>query len=198
MALLLRLFDPDEGSVAIDGVDLRSVRVADLRRNVAIALQDNVLFPTSIADNLRYATPEATDAQLREATDVACATQFIQALPDGFETVLGVGGALLSTGQKQRLSIARALARGAPVLVLDEPTASLDAETERQVFANLRAWAVGRVVIVITHRMSTIRTADRIAVLADGAVAESGTHDELVARLGPYRDLVAATEPIHG
>ena len=197
MALLLRLFDPDAGSVAIDGVDLRSVRVADLREHVAIALQENVLFPTSIADNLRYATPAATDVEIREATDVACATQFIEALPDAFETVLGVGGALLSTGQKQRLSIARALVRGAPVLVLDEPTASLDAETERQVFANLRTWAVGRVVIVITHRMSTIRTADRIAVLADGGVVESGTHDELVARLGPYHDLVTAAERTH-
>ena len=191
MALLLRLFDPDAGRVAIDGVDLRSVRVADLRAHIAIALQENVLFPTSVADNLRYATPAATDARIREAAEVACATGFIEALPDGFETVLGVGGALLSTGQKQRLSIARALVRDAPVLVLDEPTASLDAETERQVFANLRAWAAGRVVIVITHRLSTIRTADRIALLADGCVVESGTHDELMAKRARYHDLVA-------
>ena len=211
MALLLRLFDPDEGSVAIDGVDLRSVLRADLREHVAIALQENVLFPTSIADNLRFASPGATDAEIREAAEVAFATEFIEALPDGFETVLGpvrrwirgetvlgVGGALLSTGQKQRLSIARALVRGAPVLVLDEPTASLDAATERQVFANLRAWARGRVVIVITHRMSTIRTADRIAVLADGGVVESGTHDALMARRGRYRDLVAASERARG
>lgn len=198
MALLLRLFDPDAGRVAIDGVDLRSVTVADLRGHVAIALQENVLFPTSIADNLRYATPEATNAQIREAADVACATQFIEELPDGFETVLGVGGALLSTGQKQRLSIARALVRDAPILVLDEPTASLDADTERRVLANLRAWSVGRVVIVITHRLSTIRNADRIAVLADGGVVESGTHDELIASRGRYHDLVATDEPNHG
>ena len=198
MALLLRLFDPDEGSVAIDGVDLRSVTVADLRGHVAIALQENVLFPTSIADNLRYATPDATDAQIREAADVACATEFIEELPDGFETVLGVGGALLSTGQKQRLSIARALVRGAPILVLDEPTASLDAETERRVMANLRSWAVGRVVIVITHRLSTIRTADRIAVLADGGVVESGTHGELMENRGRYRELVAVERVGHG
>ena len=198
MALLLRLFDPDAGSVAIDGVDLRSVRIADLRAHVAIALQENVLFPTSIADNLRYAAPDATDARIREAADVACATPFVEELPDGFETVLGVGGALLSTGQKQRLSIARALVRDAPVLVLDEPTASLDADTERQVFANLRAWGAGRVVIVITHRMSTIRTADRIALLADGGVQESGTHDELMAQRGRYHDLVMANEPTDG
>ena len=192
MALLLRLFDPDKGSVAIDGVDLRSVRVADLRRHVAIALQENVLFPTSIADNLRYSTPVATDAEIREAADVACATPFVEQLPDGFETVLGVGGALLSTGQKQRLSIARALVKGAPILVLDEPTASLDADTERRVLANLRNWAEGRIVIVITHRLSTIRTADRIAVLEGGGVVESGTHDELMANGGRYHDLVAA------
>ena len=198
MALLLRLFDPDAGSIGIDGVDLRSVRVADLRGHVAIALQENVLFPTSIADNLRYATPGATDAQMREAADVACATEFIEQLPDGFETVLGVGGALLSTGQKQRVSIARALVRDAPILVLDEPTASLDADTERRVLANLRNWAVGRVVIVITHRLSTIRTADRIAVLADGDVVESGTHDELMAGRGRYHSLVATNEPSHG
>ena len=198
MALLLRLFDPDEGRVAIDGVDLRSVRVADLRGHVAIALQENVLFPTSIADNLRYTTPGATDAQIREAADVACATEFIEDLPDGFETVLGVGGALLSTGQKQRLSIARALVRGAPILVLDEPTASLDAETERRVMANLRNWAVGRVVIVITHRLSTIRTADRIAVLADGGVVESGTHDELMEHRGRYHEFVAVERVGHG
>ena len=194
MALLLRLFDPDEGGVAIDGVDLRSVRVADLRGHVAVALQENVLFPTSISDNLRFATPGATAAQIREAANVACAAEFIEDLPDGFETVLGVGGALLSTGQKQRLSIARALVRDAPILVLDEPTASLDAVTERRVMANLGNWAVGRVVIVITHRLSTIRTADRIAVLADGGVVESGTHDELMMRRGRYHDFVA----VHG
>lgn len=198
MALLLRLFDPDAGSVAVDGVDLRSMRVADLRGHVAIALQENVLFPTSIADNLRYATPWATPARIREAAEVACATPFIEELPDGFETVLGVGGALLSTGQKQRLSIARALVRGAPILVLDEPTASLDADTERRLLANLRNWAAGRVVVIITHRLSTIRDADRIAVLADGSVVETGTHDELMAHRGRYHDFVAAREPSHG
>ena len=198
MALLLRLFDPDAGRVAIDGVDLRSVTVAELRGHVAIALQENVLFPTSIADNLRFATPNATDAQIREAADVACATEFVETLPDGFETVLGVGGALLSTGQKQRLSIARAIVRGAPILVLDEPTASLDAETERRVMANLRNWAVGRVVIVITHRLSTIRSAEKIAVLADGGVVESGTHDELMEHRGRYREFVAVERVGHG
>ena len=198
MALLLRLFDPDAGWISIDGVDLRSVRVADLRSNVAIALQENVLFPTTIAENLRYATPGATDAEIREAAEVACATEFIDRLPDGFETELGVGGALLSTGQKQRLSIARALVRNAPILVLDEPTASLDADTERRVLANLKNWARGRVVIVITHRLSTIRDANRIALLADGNVAESGTHDDLMARPGRYRDFATAAESSRG
>ncbi|MCE2426444.1 MAG: ABC transporter ATP-binding protein, partial [Pseudomonadales bacterium] len=198
MALLLRLFDPDAGNVAIDGVDLKSFRVAELRGQVAIALQENVLFPTTIADNLRYATPGATDAQIREAAEVACATEFIDRLPAGFETELGVGGSLLSTGQKQRLSIARALVRNAPILVLDEPTASLDADTERRVLANLKNWARERVVIVITHRLSTIRDADRIALLADGGVVESGTHDDLMASPGRYHDFVTAGEAHRG
>ena len=198
MALLLRLFDPDAGGISIDGVDLASVRVADLRRHIAIGLQENVLFPVSIADNLRYATPGASDADIREAAEVACATEFIDALPDGFATELGVGGSLLSTGQKQRLSIARALARDAPILVLDEPTASLDADTERRVLENLKTWAVDRVVIIITHRLSTIRDADRIAFLADGKVVESGTHGDLIARRGRYRDFATASGPIRG
>ena len=198
MALLLRLFDPDAGEVCVDGVDLRSVRVADLRGQVAIALQENVLFPVSIADNLRYATPGASDAEVRQAAEVACATEFIDALPDGFATELGVGGSLLSTGQKQRLSIARALVRNAPILVLDEPTAALDADTERRVLANLKAWARGRVVIVITHRLSTIRGADQIAFLADGKVVESGTHDVLTARRGPYHEFATGSERNRG
>ena len=193
MGLLLRLFDPDAGRVSIDGVDLKQVRVADLRDHVAIALQENVLFPISIAENLRYVRPGASDQEIRAAAEVACAAEFIDALPAGFATQLGVGGALLSTGQKQRLSIARALVRDAPILVLDEPTAALDADTERQVLANLKTWAVGRVVIVITHRLSTIRDAHQIAFLADGKVVEAGSHDALMARRGRYHEFVTAS-----
>lgn len=197
MSLLLRLFDPAEGSVRINGISVSSMLVNDIRSAVAIALQENVLFPVSIADNLRYATPDATDEVIRQAASVACALEFIEASPNGFETELGIGGALLSVGQKQRLSIARALTRNAPILVLDEPTASLDAETERQVLANLKDWAHGRVVFIITHRMSTIRDADQIAFLGDGKVIEAGTHEALVASQGRYAEFAASTTSSH-
>ena len=197
MALLLRLFDPDSGSVQINGISLSEMRVNDIRSAVAIALQENVLFPISIADNLRYTTPSATDEEIRNAADVACALEFIDALPNGFETELGVGGALLSVGQKQRLSIARTLARNAPILVLDEPTSSLDAETEQRLLANLKIWAHGRVVFVITHRMSTIKDVDHIAFLADGKVEEAGSHEELMDRRGRYADFVATADAAH-
>ena len=194
LGLLLRLFDPAAGEVAIGGVDVKRLRVAELRARVSIALQENVLFPVSIADNLRYATPVASDAELRKAAEIACAAEFIDALPEGYATELGVGGALISTGQKQRLSIARALVKNAPILLLDEPTASLDADTERRVLANLKDWAAGRVVVLVTHRLSTLRDADRIAFLADGKVVESGTHDELLRRRGRYHAFATAKE----
>ncbi|MCY3859853.1 MAG: ABC transporter ATP-binding protein [Gammaproteobacteria bacterium] len=197
MALLLRLFDPDAGRVQINDINLSSMRVNDIRTAVAIALQENVLFPISIADNLRYTAPNATDAEIRDAANVACALEFINALPNGFETELGVGGALLSVGQKQRLSIARTLSRNAPILVLDEPTSSLDAETEQRLLANLKDWAHGRVVFVITHRMSTIKDVDHIAFLAEGKVVEAGSHDELLNRQGRYADFVATAETTH-
>ena len=197
MSLLLRLFDPDAGNVQINGIRLSQMRIRDIRSAIAIALQENVLFPISVAENLRYTTPDATDEEIREAAAVACALDFINELPNGFETELGIDGALLSVGQKQRLSIARTLTRNAPVLILDEPTASLDAETERQVLANLKTWASERVVFVITHRMSTIKDVDQIAFLTDGKVVEAGSHDELMSRRGHYTDFVMSGESAH-
>jgi len=191
VALLLRLFDPDGGSITLDGVDLRRIRVADLRGRVAIALQENLLFGATIRDNLRFAAPHADDAALRSAAAVACADEFIDALPDGYDTLLGERGTKLSTGQRQRLSIARAVLKDTPILVLDEPTASLDAETELRVLERLAAWGQGRTIFLITHRLSTVRRADRILVLEDGRLVEQGTHDELVARGGVYQHLVA-------
>jgi len=195
MALLLRLFDPQQGRIEIDDTDLRRFTLASLRSRVSIALQENVLFGTTVRENIRYAVPDASDAQVREAARIACAEQFIEKLPDGYDTLLGERGTKLSTGQRQRLSIARALLKDTPVLILDEPTASLDAVTEHAVLRNLAEWGAGRVIFVITHRLSTIRRADQVIFLRDGTVAERGTHDELMdLDGGAYRGLVLAEE----
>ncbi len=195
VSLLLRLFDPDAGAVEIDGRDLRGLRVASLRAHVAMALQENLLFGDTVRENIRYAVPDASDEAVREAARIACADEFIERLPLGYDTPLGERGAKLSTGQRQRLSIARALLKDAPILVLDEPTASLDADTELRLLRNLHAWGRGRVIFLITHRLGTIRRADQIAVLQDGRLMECGTHDALLARPeGSYRRLVESEE----
>ena len=191
MSLLTRLFDPDSGSVSVDGVDLRKLDVDSLRRNVAFALQENVLFGMSVRDNIRYVIPDASDDDVHRAAHVACVDEYIAGLPDGLDTVLSDRGGKLSTGQRQRLSIARAVVKDAPILILDEPTAALDAQTEHRVLERLSAWGEGRAIFLITHRISTIRQADRILYLDQGAIVENGNHDELMAvGNGRYRNLV--------
>lgn len=193
MAMLLRLYDPDQGRIEVDGVDLRAFTLESLRARVSIALQENVLFATTIRENIRYAAPGATDAEVREAARIACADEFIEMLPEGYDTLLGERGTKLSSGQRQRLSIARAVLKRADILILDEPTAALDAVTERRVLENLAEWGRDRTIFLITHRLSTVRRADQIVYLRGGRIVERGSHDDLLARRdGAYRALVDA------
>ena len=199
MGLLLRLYDPTRGSIAIDAKDLRDYTVESLRTNTAIALQENVLFALSIRDNIRYVAPAATDEQIQTAIEVACVDDYINSLPQGLDTILGDRGGRLSTGQRQRLSIARAVVRNTPILILDEPTAALDAETEHRVMTNLANWGTGRAIFLITHRISTIRCADNILYLDEGRIVENGNHETLMrVPNGCYRTFVETESDLAG
>ncbi len=193
MSLLLRLYDPDAGTIRINGAPLAEIRMESLRAGVAIALQQNTLFATTVADNIAYAKADASRQEIESAAKVACADAFIREMAQGYDTELGERGGKLSTGQRQRLSIARAIVRDTPILILDEPTASLDAETEHAVLRNLADWGRERIVFLITHRLSTIRNADQIAFLEDGEIRELGDHASLMSiPEGRYRRYVNA------
>jgi len=197
MSLLLRLFNSDSGVIRVGGRDVREYTVDSLRKQVAIALQENILFSTSIRENIRYADPGASNDQVQAAARIAEADSFARAQSYGYDTELGERGAKLSTGQRQRISIARAILKDPSILILDEPTAALDAQTESRVMQNLNEWGSGRVIFLITHRISTIRQADQIIYLKDGRIAEVGSHEELVAvPEGAYRNFVALEESL--
>jgi ATP-binding cassette subfamily B protein len=189
--LLLRLYDPTDGEVRLDGHDLRALQLDDLRRAIGLVSQDVFLFHGTVRDNIAYGTFDAEDEAVKRAAKLAEAHEFIDALPQGYDTVVGERGQKLSGGQRQRISLARAILKDPPILVLDEATSAVDNETEAAIQRSLDRIAQGRTTIVIAHRLSTIRGADRIFVLEGGRVVEEGTHDALVARGGTYRGLWA-------
>lgn len=187
--LLLRLIDPDAGIVRLDGVDLRALRLADLRRHVQIVDQDPTLFHTSIDENVRYTRPEASDADVRRALEAAGIWRFVDALPDGLRTVVGDRGLTLSAGERQRLAVARAFLGDPSVLVLDEPSAALDPVSERQIIGGYRELMRGRTIVVISHRLEIVRSADRVVVLDGARVIEHGRPAELEGRRGAFAAL---------
>jgi ATP-binding cassette subfamily B protein len=194
--LLARLYEVAEGRVTIDGVDLRDLTHASLASIVGVVSQETYLFHASIGDNLRFAKPDATDAELERAARAAQIHDLIAALPDGYDTMVGERGYRFSGGEKQRIAIARTILRDPPILILDEATSALDTETERAVQQELDDLAAGRTTLAIAHRLSTVRDAEQIAVLDGGRLAELGTHDELLAADGRYAAMVGVQQSV--
>jgi ATP-binding cassette, subfamily B, bacterial len=187
--LLLRFYDPDAGRVLLDGEDLRDVRLDSLRENVAVVLQETLIFDGTVRENIAYGRPGAAEAEIIRAAQAADADRFVRALPDGYDTVVGQKGRRLSGGQRQRIAIARAMIRDAPVLILDEPTTGLDAESGERILAPLRRLMSGRTTLVISHNLLTVREANMILTMEEGRVVERGTHAELLLRGGRYAQL---------
>jgi ATP-binding cassette subfamily B protein len=190
--LICRFYDVSEGAILLDGVDIRTLAVSDYRRNIGLVLQEPFLFFGTIAENIAYGRPDATREQIIAAARAAHAHEFILRLPQGYDSMVGERGQGLSGGERQRISIARALLIDPPILILDEATASVDSETEKEIQKALDNLVTGRTTIAIAHRLSTLQKADRLVVLDRGKVVEEGGHDELMAREGAYYRLYQA------
>src|SRR5208337_3689570 len=189
VSLIPRFYDPTAGTIKIDGADIREYKFHALRDQIGYVLQETVLFEGSVRDNIAYGAKGVTLEQILEAAKLANADEFIERMPHGYDTMVGDRGDTVSGGQRQRIGIARAVIRNNPILILDEPTAALDTESEQLVMEALERLMKGRTVITIAHRLSTIRNSDKIVVLKGGVVAEEGTHDELIAKGGVYAEL---------
>ena len=187
--LIPRFWDVSKGRICIGDVDIREMTERDLMRQVSLVFQDVYLFNQSIRDNIKIGIPEASDEEVVRTAKAACCNEFIESLPNGYDTVLGEGGVHLSGGEAQRISIARAIIRNTPILVLDEATAFADPENERLIQTALRKLMKGRTVIIIAHRLGTIKDADNILVMDKGKLVESGTHSDLLQAKGVYSDM---------
>jgi len=199
ISLVARFYDPTSGEIKIDGRGIRTYKLQSLRGQMSFVLQETLLFRAPVWQNIAYGKPQASRAEIIKAAEIANAAEFIDKLPNGYDTLLGERGVTLSGGQRQRIAIARAVLRDAPILILDEPTSSLDASAETLVVEALDRLMKGKTCIVIAHHLSTIRNADVIFVVKDGAIAEYGTHSELLEAGGIYTELFnAQSQPLNG
>jgi subfamily B ATP-binding cassette protein MsbA len=189
MNLLPRFYDPQEGSIKIDGQNIKNVSLKSLRKNLSLVSQDIILFDDTIKNNISYANSNATESEVVEACKFAAADEFIKKLPNGYETVIGENGIRLSGGQKQRISIARAILKRSPIILLDEATSSLDAESEKVVQNAILNLTKNKTTLVIAHRLSTINNADKIFILKNGKIIDSGKHNFLIQNCGEYKSL---------
>lgn len=188
--LLPRFFDPVSGAVLLEGVDLRDLRLEDLRAQIALVLQEPIILPTTVAENISYGKPQATMEEIEAAAHAAGADELIEKLPQHYRTIIGDGGARLSVGEKQRINLARAFLKDAPILLMDEPTSALDVESEAQVVASLFALMRGRTTLMVAHRLTTIRRVDKILVVDNGGLTEMGAPEDLLAEQGYYARVV--------